>query len=533
METRLIEKVLEGVPHGQRRRVVEEIAESMEVHYSTIYRKLARKNGPTKTTPRDCEIAQEYIDMVAQIKGEGMRFGDKERELSTERCIYLLEEAGKVPKGLLLPSTVNRRLMMAGFRQRKAAVRYEAEFANQAQQLDFSRAEYFELMDFDSRAGDFICMVNARGLSYKNKEGKKQRLWLCQIKDEYSRIRLVRYFAATNENSLMGLQMLNFAWRREPDDHPLHYVPHYMRTDNGSFAKSEYAQSMMERLDMKWLPSKVGNKRSLGKVERGWRDLWQWELQEALRLGDKATIYLKDLNLLVSREMLRELEMEHPTRKGKRGDLYRRSLASAEQAQRKLEVSVIDLATKVLERVVGDDCMVKIEGNIYKAPDAYAGRWIRIIRHPQGAYIGESWDRRDRFELAPFEFRSFLDYQGVPDTYQEQMAKEYRQELVEGQGQEQGQGQGQGWGQGQEQGRGQGGNVVYMPAAREERIAVESPFALPQSGQFGDVEEAMRYIGKRLGLPYSKVAHLFDELIRVCLDKQTIEDIIQELKNAI
>jgi len=518
MEARLIEKTLEGIPHGQRRRAIEKIAESLEVHYSTVYRILARKNGPKKTTPRSCDIPQEYIDLIAQIKGEGLRFGDKERELSTERCIQLLEAAGRIPQGVLITSTANRRLAMAGFRQRKAAVRYEAEYANQSQQIDFSRAEYFELVDYDAQAGDFLVMVNARGLSYKNKEGMKQRLWAAQVKDEYSRIRLVRYFAATNENSLMGLQMLNYAWRREPDEHPLHYVPHYMRTDNGSFAKSEYAQSMMARLGMKWLPSKVGNKRSMGKVERGWRDLWQWELQEAIRRGDKAVLYLSELNSLVYQEMLRELETPHPTREGLRGDLYRRSLASAEQAQRKLEISVIDLATKVLERVVGIDCQVKIEGGIYQAPEAYAGRWIRVIRNPQGMYIGESWDRRDRFELTPFEYQSFLEYKGIADTYQERMAKEYRQELVQGQEQ----------GQRQEQ-----GNIIYMPAAREERVAVESPFALPQGGQFTDVEEAMRYIGRRLGLPYSKVAHLFDELIQVCLDRQTIEDIIEEFKNAI
>lgn len=235
MDARLIEKTLEGIPHGQRRRAIEKIAESLEVHYSTVYRILARKNGPKKTTPRSCDIPQEYIDMIAQIKGEGLRFGDKERELSTERCIQLLEATGRIPQGVLITSTANRRLAMAGFRQRKAAVRYEAEYANQSQQIDFSRAEYFELVDYDSQARDFLVMVNGRGLSYKNKEGIKQRLWAAQVKDEYSRIRLVRYFAATNENSLMGLQMLNYAWRREPDEHPLHYVPHYMRTDNGSF----------------------------------------------------------------------------------------------------------------------------------------------------------------------------------------------------------------------------------------------------------------------------------------------------------
>lgn len=519
MDVQLIEKVLAGIPHGQRRKKVEEIADAMNVHYSTIYRMLAAKNGKQKSIEREILIPQEWIDKVGQIKAGGFTFGDKERELSTERCIRILERTGQIPPGVLTVSSVNRRLRESGFRQKKAARRYEADFANQSQQIDFSRSEYFELIDYDHRAGDYLVMVNARGLSYKNKEGKKQRLWLAQVKDEFSRVRLVRYFAAANEDSLMGLQMLHFAWRREEDEHPLIYVPYYLRTDNGSFAKSGFTKDMLKRLGIEWLPSKVGNKQSMGKVERGWRDLWQWELEEALVRGDKAVCHLSELNMIVHQEMIRELELPHPTRAGKRGDLYRRSLASVESANRRLPVDLVEMATKVIEKPVPLDCRITIKNVPYSVPEEYAGRVIRIVYNAEGKLIGESMDLERRFELLPFKAQSFLQYRGVPDTYQERMGKQYRHDLVEGAHEK------------KAPAKTESGNVAYLPP-HEEEIPVQSPFDMGDASRFAGVEEARRYIGRRLGVPYSEVAELFDELLAVSLDRQVIDELLDEARKA-
>lgn len=517
MDASLIEKVLEGVPHGQRRKKVEEIAETMNVSYSTIYRILKRQNGKQKTVERDVQIPQDFIDKVGAIKMGGSSFGDKSRELSTHRCIRILERTGQIPEGILTVSSVNRRLRESGFRQKKAARRYEAEFANQSQQIDFSRSEYFELVDYDHRAGDYLVMVNARGLSYKNKEGKKQRLWLAQVKDEYSRIRLVQYFAAANEDSLMGLQMLHFTWRREADEHPLIYVPYYLRTDNGSFAKSGFTKDMMKRLEITWLPSKVGNKQSMGKVERGWRDLWQWELEEALVRGDKEVCYLSELNQVVHQEMIRELEMQHPTRAGKRGDLYRRSLAGVENANRRLPVDLVEISTKVIEKPVPLDCRITVKAVPYSVPEEYAGRVIRIVYNAEGKLIGESMDLEKRFELTPFQAQSFLQFRGVPDTYAERMGKEYTHDLVEG-----------AHDQAEEN---QPGNVAYLPP-QEKEIPVQSPFVTESASRFAGVEDARRYIGRRLGVPYSHVAELFDDLLAVCLERQQIDELLDEARKA-
>ena len=108
---------LKGVPYGERRRKVEKIARMVGVHPATIYRKLQKMNGKARKIPRTKHIPEDWIDLVARVKREGMSKGQTPRELSTEQCIRILEARGMVPPGVLKASTVNRRLLERGFRQ--------------------------------------------------------------------------------------------------------------------------------------------------------------------------------------------------------------------------------------------------------------------------------------------------------------------------------------------------------------------------------------------------------------------------------
>lgn len=509
-----IDSVLDGARYGERRKRVEEIARTLGVSVATVYRRLQRQKGRRKTVSRGKEIPDEYIDLIAQIKAEGMRYGEKERELPTWRCIRILEQQGRIPEGVLKPSTVNRRLRERGFRQRKAAVRYEAEFANQAHQMDFSRPEYFELVTYDKFADDYIVMVNARGLSYKNK-GKKERLWVVQLKDEYSRIRLVRYYPAAGENTFLGLEFLRWAWGREADDHPLRYPPLFLRTDNGSFAKSQYTRHLFADLNIEWLPSEPYNKRSLGKVERGWRDLWRgWELETALRLGDKATLYLNDLNRMVHNEMVRELQMRHPTRNGKRGDLYRRSLL--EYPPRQVELDTLRLAYRVLERSVNIDATIRLDNELYLVPEIYAGQRIRVYQNMHGELLGESIDRGKRFKLEPFEAKTFGEYKRYKDTYRERMEKDYKAAPLLGEGPV-------------EEVERAPDKVLYLPP-QPQPLQPETPFREADEEVFESTDAARMYIGRRLGVNYMDVATLFDELLQITLSRSEIDAVLARVE---
>ena len=504
---------IDGVPYGERRRRIEQIAEAVGVHPATIYRKIQKLKGKQRSMQRRKHIPDEWISLVARVKREGMSKGHTPRELSTEQCIRILEARGLVPKGVLKPSTVNRRLLERGFRQRKAVVRYEAEYANQVFQMDFSRSEYFGVVSYDAEREDYVIMTNEPALHYKNKESKKLRLWVVGLIDEYSRLGLIRYFVAANENSLMGLEFLYWVWSRPEDGHPLRYVPEYLRTDNGSFAKSAYTQSMLQALGIEWMPIQVGNKQALGKKERQWRTLWsRYELQTVVLLGDKHTLYLNDLNEMAMDWMREDMLQKHQYFEASKEAVYRRSLLA--HPPRTVDVDVVRLACRVEERTVRLDATISLDGELWQVPEEYVGRRIRVYRSITGEVIGERFETGERFVLSPFKAKVFGNYKRFADTYGEQMQKkglpfETGSVLDSAQKKEQ---------------------AFLRPTERD--IAVDSPFADMDNARFKTVEEARSYVGRMLQVPYTWVAHLFDDVLSQTLDRRTINKVIEAIRAA-
>ncbi len=523
MELEDIKQALHGVPFGVRRRKIEEIARAYGCSVQTIYRRLARAEGKKKEVSREPEIPDEYIEAVGALKAKGAQFGRTARRMTTQVCIDILEQTGVIPRGVLTVSTVNRRLreMQAG--RKKAAVRYEADYANQSFQMDFSRSEYFEVIDYDASRDDYVLMSNTAGY-YKNKEsGKKMHLWLAQVLDEYSRIRLVRYYAAAGENTLMGLQFLHWVWGRPEDAHPLRFVPDYLRTDNGSFAKSEYTKNMLKALDIAWKPSAAGNSRSMGKVERQWRTLWQrYELKHALIAGDKATVWLSELNELVFRDCVEELGFAHPVEKGKtRVHMYRTSML--QHPPREVEIDLVRQSCRVIERKVAMDATITLDNTLYSVPEKYIGRRVRVFRNYAGELVGESIDRGEKFQITAFEAQSFLEYKSYPDTTDERLAKAYD---AEGMAEKIAGADGTA---AQEQ----NGSVLYLPP-RAQKIEPEAlPFNPVESGHFNHIDEAREYIGRALGMNYSVVAHYFDELLEATLDKSIIDEVVVQARREV
>ena len=507
---------LKGVPYGERRRKVEKIARMVGVHPATIYRKLQKMNGKARKIPRTKHIPEDWIDLVARVKREGMSKGQTPRELSTEQCIRILEARGMLPPGVLKASTVNRRLLERGFRQRKAVVRYEAEYANQVFQMDFSRSEYFGVVDYDPHREDYIIMTDEPTLHYKNKQSKKLRLWAVGLVDEYSRLALVRYFVAANENSLMGLEFLYWVWSRPEDGHPLRYVPEYLRTDNGSFAKSSYTQTMFNALGIQWLPTTVGNKKALGKKERQWRTLWQrYELQTVVLLGSKTTLYLSDLNAMALDWMLEDMQQPHHVHGGTREAAYRRSIL--EHPPRSVDVDVVRLACRVEERTVRMDATISLDGEVWQVPEEYVGRRIRVYRSITGEVVGEYLESSERFVCTPFQPKPFGEYKRYADTYGERMEKAGLPFEPEGYQ--------------PVSARKPDAKQAFLPP-REQAVQPQSPFLEQPATHFADVNQARSYIGRMLGVPYPQVAHLFDEVLEQTLDVSAIRAVVQAVREA-
>jgi len=506
---------INGVPYGERRRRVENIARTVGVHPATIYRKLQRMQGKQRRTERQKQVPEEWIDLVARVKREGMSKGQTPRELSTEQCIRILEAQGLIPAGVLKVSTVNRRLLERGFRQRKAVVRYEAEYANQVFQMDFSRSEYFGVVAFDDARDDYVIMIDEPTLHYKNKDSKKLRVWVVGLTDEYSRLHLVRYYVAANENSLMGLEFLYWVWSRPVDGHPMRYVPDYLRTDNGSFAKSGYTKSMLAALGIQWLPIKVGNKKALGKKERQWRTLWNhYELEAAIRLGSKSTIYLNELNEMALQWMIDDMQRKHNRFQEIKEAVYRRSLL--QHPPRTVDVDVLRLACRVEERTVRLDATISLDGQLWQTPESFVGRRIRVYRSISGEVIGERMDTGEQFLLQPFSPKTFGEYRSYADTYGERMEKaglpftpDYNNPAPAN----------------------EPGKIKFLPP-QEQMIQPESPF-VQVAECFRSIEEAQAYIGRMLQVPYPQVAHLFDDVLAQTLEMDAIRKVVEAVRNAI
>jgi len=221
LDLHALREEMDRAGHGQKRAVILRYAKALGVSPDTIYRAMRREFGKRKTkTSHPRRIPDELIDMVADIKLKGMKMGLKERELSTENCIQMLIEQGVEGAEHLTPSTVNRRLVERGFRIRDPKVRVEAKYANQEHQIDFSRSKYFQVTRYDPQRNDYLMRVSGKELHYK-KNDRRLRTWLVQLKDSYSRVRILQAYAATGESALMGLEFLNFCYNRPEDDNPL------------------------------------------------------------------------------------------------------------------------------------------------------------------------------------------------------------------------------------------------------------------------------------------------------------------------
>lgn len=526
MDIRQLEAQISGIPHGQKKQYIERIAAAHGVSTDTIYRELRRARGKQKQVKREKDIPEEYIALVAQIKAKSKSMGaGTPRELSTERCISLLEQMGKVPKNLLTASTVNRRLIELGFRDPKPVQRYEPEYVNQSHQLDFSRSKYFELLDYDKGMDDYILICNQRSYVTKQDDGKKLRLWVAGYVEEKSRKNLWRYFAAAGENTLMGLEFLQFAYDQR-DGEPLFYPPDIIRSDNGSFMKSREAEYLLKSMKTEWQPITPSNSKSLGKTERRWRTLFNgWELETALRIGDKNTIYLREFNELVLAECQRMLELPHPRIKDRSvGFVYQTGLQA--HPPRVMDVDTFRHACRVFERKVGVDRIVTVENTELRAPAQYVGQRIRVYRNIDGDYLGESIaEKTERFKLEQFSAATMGDFHGVPDSAQETALKQYQaSDLAHKMPKP----------DATVQRADLPSNVRMMPV-RPQQDTAQGPFAQAKpdeqsSDSFKNRSMAREYIGRQLGVSYSDVAEIFDELLKVSLDRDIIDGLIADVR---
>jgi transposase InsO family protein len=504
-----IKRDLDSAGHGMKRAVVERHAERLGCHPTTIYRELAKKFEPMKTVQRQKQIPQALIERIAAIKSRSRQLGLGSRELATDRCIQILQDMNIEGADDLTVSTVNRRLREMGFRKEQPYRRIEAEFANQEHQLDWSRSKYFQLRSYDDGRSDYLLEIAGRELHYKQ-GNDRLRTWLVQVKDSYSRLRLCRMYAASGESALIALDFLQWCWTRDEDDHPMRYLPHVLKLDNGATARRKEFRAAADALGIEIQTSRPYNSQSQGKIESAWRSTWQrFELDLATRLGDGGTIWLAEYNSLLHEHLAGEdADLAHPILRGTRAHAYRTSIRA--YPPRSTDADVVEIACRAEERTVGLDCTVNMGGQKWEAPEAVAGERIIVHRNARGELVAEALERQMKpFRLTPFYPNQIGDFRGPQDTAGTRHDKAAAEEIA------------------RPLGTPQESTVRYLPP-KPETVEPDSPFTRAAEAEQPEpitAHDARLLVNRRLkaaSLFYDDFAHVFDPMV---IDNATAQEV--------
>jgi len=509
--------------------VIQRYADLYKTSKGTIYRELRKKYGKQKTLNRKKVIDQALIDAVGHLKIKGEKLGAittnkrNPRELPTDIAIQMLiENYGVEDARILKSSTVNRRLRESGFRDRDIKVRVEASYANQEHQIDFSRSKYFQIVGFDTERNDWILKVSGRELHYK-KDDRRTRLWLCQLKDSYSGIRLARGYGATGESALMGLEFLNYCYNRKEDDHPLNYIPDMLKSDNGAFEKKKEVKAVLEALQIEARRSKPYNKDSQGKIESGWATAWRrFELPLSIKLGAGTRLLLAEYNQLLHQFSIKDMAKEHTRYDKYTKEKYYR-IGIMEHPPREISDEIIHHAFRVEYRTVRQDLMVTIDKVPYECPAFAEGKRIRVYKSMSGEFRGELIDEdRKQFGLIPYRFRKIDDFEHRhPATYRQKLEVEVERiekERIETKDRS------EDWQQYKQ---------AIIPSIHQE---AESPFHRQDAKDaeiiFNSDREARLYIGKHLpkGKTFMDFKYYFEPILaKAKIEKKSIDYILEQL----
>lgn len=502
-----IRDAIQNTPKGGRRALIQEYADRLGVSKDTIYRQLRKRFGKQKTVKREKKIPQSLIDEIARMKMLGMKMQIDEREISTEICIEKLRKRGVPGSELLTVSTVNRRLEESGFRLRDPIVRVEASYANQQHEMDFTRSKYFQLVGHDGT--DWIVKVSGRELHYKQ-DDRRLRLWIVSVVDSFSRIELARAYPATSESEDLGLSHLWWAYNREKDDNLLRYLPDRLKTDQGSFAKSQVVKDAFARLNIPLTLSRPYSKRGIQKVESSHRRRWQqFELSLAIDLGPGYKMRLSEYNDLLFEKCVSDQDLAHPVRNDTRRGLYLSSLAM--HPPKELDIDLREIAFRTWERKVKDTLIVTIDNKAFQCPENTQGKWIRIYRNRLGEYVAHLVDEyHEPFILKPTRgFVEMDDFEHRPHaTYRQKMETEVERDMR------------------------QGKRFFMTPQTKKVKPSTPIDTALEKLDIFPNAYRAKVYIGKHLpnGQTYTDYADVFDELLEQDLSKKSIDAVLNAIK---
>lgn len=358
----------------------------------------------------------------SQIKGV--------RSLATADAVSLAVQWGRVPREALgVPEgTYNRLARELGLTEApRRGRRFEAPYFNYMHQVDASGSEYLYPDRLEN--GEWILKFRPRPMKNKPSREGRRRLWYWGLADDFSGARIIRTVVAPGESALDGIEFLKFAWSNDKAHAPLHGIPEILYMDNGVLARHHAMQRFANDNLVTIRTHEPDRAQATGKVETGWKDLWQRFEAPFLRLPDWRT---REISLTELNQRLAAFVREANGRRHRHLPMSKTSawLASARERGGLVDIDpgAWDKVFRDWQRVVDDFGCFELHGAVYQVKEIHSCRVVVYRQFAKGVESGTLLveDRRDgkRYYANPFELPVAGEFRNTAETPLEKLLKD-------------------------------------------------------------------------------------------------------------
>lgn len=349
-------------------------------------------------------------------------------DILAEKIIEIGEESAILPKGLIRESMLTLWLRQNSVSRKELQMdnayrpRFEAKYANQIWQVDYTTAQQFYIDD-----DGLVKKENAWSLNKNRKGNQKIRMHLFAAFDQYSRLCYYEFMRGCS--TPYWLEFLFNAMTRKWDNYPFFGIPKIIATDNDSVVKSKLFTDAMHKLGITTWQHKPGASYSKGVVESGFRKI---QAREAISKV-KPMQTLEEWNLFAYDVMLKFGNEKHSGHGDTPINSWLNSIAEnpAHLRQAPTEELYDTLLYDEFTRLVANDLTISFNGVTFQLPRE--APFNEMINHKITFFIHRSkpdcirvfW--KDKYHDVAYEPRAVYAPGQVPEI---QWAETKRSKLI-------------------------------------------------------------------------------------------------------
>jgi len=381
--------------HGEKRRIVEQLAAQLGVSVPTAFRRLSTITGAVKPRKRRSDagalaLSREEAVAIAALVEETRRLTGT-GALPVEEAVQILRANGRIGAARVDPETgewrplsvssICRAIRHYGLHRDQLsapspAARLSSPHPNHLWQIDASVSRQFYLADDGTR-------VMPKVEFYRGKPGNfakiaDRRLWRYACTDHASGCIEVFYVQGA-ESSANLLSALIHAMTLRPDG-TMHGIPKALMMDPGSAVTAATTRNFVAAAGIDLIVNEVGNARAKGQVESA-NYIIETHFEAALKLRDPVTS-LEEINRLAQQwsRAYNATRIHSRTRMTRRDGWLR---ITPEQLVLAPPVDVLrQLATSAPKPCTVRDCLIRFRGNVYDVrgvPGLVNGQRVAVV----------------------------------------------------------------------------------------------------------------------------------------------------------